>query len=53
MKKRSFNIRFYLMVLIISTIMTFIVPNPILPLMTAIFSLWEVICKVWDSEPQN
>lgn len=53
MKKWSFNIRFYLLLLIISTSSIFIVPNPIIPLMAATFSLWEVVCKVWDSEPQQ
>lgn len=51
--KRSFNIKFYVLMLFISTIIIFLVPNPIIPLMAATFSLWEVVCKVWDSEPQN
>ena len=51
--KRSFNIRFFALMLFISTITIFLVPNPIIPLMAATFSLWEVVCKVWDSEPQN
>jgi len=46
--KRSFNIRFYLMILFISTITVFLVPNPVLPLMAAVCSLWELLAKLED-----
>lgn len=48
MKKRSFNIKFYVLMLFISTITIFLVPNPVLPLMAAIVSLWEVLAKLED-----